>query len=69
MVRETLADVDVILFCLPSDQKVWSGDKFIASQLSSIKTPVIAVATKTDLVTHERLVEHLLDISQLYEFC
>lgn len=68
LVRETLSDVDVILFCLPADQKVGPGDKFIASQLSTIKTPVIAVATKTDLVSHERLVEHLLDISNLYSF-
>ena len=68
LVRQTLSDVDVVMFCLPADQKVGPGDKFIASELKSIKTPVIAVVTKIDLVEHERLVQHLLDVSALFDF-
>lgn len=68
MVRETLSDVDAILFCLPSNQKIGPGDRFIASQLSLIKTPVIAVVTKIDLISNKDLIEYLLDVSKLYDF-
>ena len=65
LVQETLAEVDVIGFCLPADQKVGPGDKWIAEQLGTVKSPVVAIATKADLVTKERLAEHLLAIDQL----
>ena len=62
---ETLADVDVILFCLPADQKVGPGDRFIAAKLTGVRAPVVAVATKSDLVSRHRMAEHLLDIQTL----
>ncbi|OKL49316.1 GTPase Era [Boudabousia marimammalium] len=65
MVRENLADVDVIMFCLPSDQKIGPGDEYIAAELKEARAPVIAIATKTDKVSPERLMKHLLDIDQL----
>jgi GTP-binding protein Era len=65
LVRETLAQVDVIVFCLPADQRVGPGDTFIARELAESRTPVIAVATKADLVSRERLAEHLLAIDAL----
>ena len=30
MVREALSEVDVVLFCLPADQRIGPGDQFIA---------------------------------------
>ncbi len=41
----------MIGFCLPADQKVGPGDRFIADQLAELSrgrrgTPVIAIATK-----------------------
>ncbi len=68
LVMDTLADVDVILFCLPADQKVGPGDRFIASKLEGLRAPVIAVATKSDLVAPHRMAEHLLEIQQLGEW-
>jgi len=65
VVLETLADVDVVLFCLPADQKVGPGDKFIASKLRGLNRPVIAVATKVDSVSKTRLAAHLIDIDRL----
>src|SRR5690625_4712349 len=64
-VLDTLSDVDVIAFCLPADQKVGPGDRFIAEKLRGIKRPVIAVATKADLVPAQRMAEHLVDIDAL----
>lgn len=64
-VREALSSVDAILFCLPCDQKVGPGDDFIARQLRGSKAPIIAVATKMDAVSDERLMKHLMDIDKL----
>jgi GTP-binding protein Era len=65
LVRETLGEVDVIVFCLPADERIGPGDRFIARELGQQRTPVVAVATKADLVSRERLAEHLLEIDQL----
>lgn len=68
MVRESLSEVDVIVFCLPSDQKIGTGDQFIARQLKGLRAPVVAVATKADKVKPERMLEHLQDINELADF-
>jgi GTPase len=73
LVKDTLTEVDVVGFCLPADQKVGPGDRFIAEQLTQLArdgrgTPVVAVVTKADLVGKGRLAEHLLAVSQLGEW-
>ncbi|GAB47777.1 GTPase Era [Mobilicoccus pelagius] len=72
LVRETLLDVDVVGFCLPADQRVGPGDTFIAAELADLRrarrTPVVAVATKSDLVDKQRLAEHLIAIDTLGEW-
>ncbi|GAA2826263.1 GTPase Era [Kitasatospora sp. CM 4170] len=66
LVRTTWAEVDVIGFCLPADQKLGPGDKFIAKELAEIKkTPKVAIVTKTDLVDSKRLAEQLIAVHQL----
>ncbi|QMU68208.1 GTPase Era [Streptacidiphilus sp. P02-A3a] len=66
VVRSTWAEVDVIGFCVPADQKLGPGDKFIAKELAGIKrTPKVAVVTKTDLVDSKQLAEQLIAVSQL----
>lgn len=73
LVRDTLTEVDVIAFCLPADQKIGPGDRYIANQLAELsrgrrKTPTVAVVTKADLVTQEALAMHLLEVDQLGEW-
>ncbi|WP_326599117.1 GTPase Era [Streptomyces sp. NBC_01803] len=66
VVRATWAEVDVIGFCLPANEKIGPGDRFIAKELSQIKrTPKVAVVTKTDLVDNEALAEQLIAVDQL----
>ncbi|MFF7211461.1 GTPase Era [Streptomyces sp. NPDC008238] len=66
VVRTTWAEVDVIGFCLPADQKLGPGDRYIAKELAEVrKTPKVAIVTKTDLVDSKRLAEQLLDVSRL----
>ncbi|HEY5202481.1 MAG TPA: GTPase Era [Acidothermaceae bacterium] len=69
VVRTTLAEVDVIVFCVPANEKVGPGDKFIAAELNRIeKTPVIAVITKTDAAERSEVAAQLLALSQLGEW-
>ncbi|MET9297350.1 GTPase Era [Streptomyces sp. NPDC003077] len=66
VVRTTWAEVDVIGFCLPADQKLGPGDRFIAGELAGIKkTPKVAIVTKTDLVDSKTLAAQLIAIDQL----
>jgi GTPase len=69
IVRTTLAEVDVIVFCVPADEKVGPGDKFIAAELGRLdKTPVIAVVTKTDAAERTEVAAQLLALSRLGEW-
>ncbi|MBR7744119.1 GTPase Era [Phycicoccus sp. BSK3Z-2] len=69
LVRETLLEVDVVGFCLPADQRIGPGDQFIARELAELaqarRTPVVAIATKSDTVDRQRLAEHLIAVDQL----
>jgi GTPase len=67
VVRDTLSDVDVILFCVPADQPVGAGDAFIARQLREVKAPVVVVVTKTDVASKKQVAEQLMAASQLVE--
>ena len=63
LVRATWTDVDTVAMCFPSDQKVGPGDKYLVKELAGLrKKPVLAVATKTDLVSPDRLAQHLMAI-------
>ncbi len=68
LVRETYASVDLICFCVTADDKIGPGDRFIAAELAQVTTPVIAVVTKTDLVSRDRVGEQLLAVSALADW-
>jgi GTPase len=66
LVRGTWSEVDVIAVCLPADERIGPGDRFLAGEVGRVRrTPAIAVATKTDLVGSDRLAEHLAQIAEL----
>ncbi|MFI6451177.1 GTPase Era [Streptosporangium amethystogenes] len=69
LVLSTLTEVDVIGFCVPANEPIGKGDRFIAEKLAGVKkTPVVAVVTKCDLATREQIAAQLLAVSQLTEF-
>jgi GTP-binding protein Era len=68
VVRSTLADVDVIGFCVPADQKVGPGDRFIAAELAALRKPVVAVVTKIDAASREQIAAQLVAVSRLGGF-
>jgi GTP-binding protein Era len=66
LVKTTLGEVDVVAVCLPANEKVGPGDRFIVNEMAKVKrTTKVAIATKTDLATPEQLGQHLLDIQKL----
>jgi GTPase len=68
VVHATLSEVDVVGFCLPANEKIGPGDRYIAAELARLKVPVIAVITKTDLAGPEQIIAALQGASQLGEF-
>ncbi|ASO22106.1 GTP-binding protein Era [Actinoalloteichus hoggarensis] len=70
VVRETWAEVDVVGFCVPADQKIGPGDRFIAAELAKVarRTPVFGVVTKTDLVPAERVAQQLVALQEVMAF-
>ena len=66
LVRTTWSEVDIVGVCFPADQRVGPGDRFLVSELSKVRRrPKIAIATKSDLATPERMVQHLAEIDAL----
>jgi GTPase len=66
LVRSTWAEVDVIGFCTPADEPPGPGDRFILDELrSAVRAPVVAIVTKTDAVSRDRLAEHLAAVGRL----
>lgn len=69
LVRDTWTEVDVVAVCLPANQHIGPGDTFIVNEVASLpqRPKLVALATKSDLVSGSRLRAHLLEIQQLEE--
>jgi GTP-binding protein Era len=66
LVRATWTQVDVIGVCLPATDKIGPGDRYLAGQIAEVARPAkFAIATKADLVSRDRMAEHLAQILAL----
>ena len=67
LVFDTWTQVDVIGVCLPSNQRIGPGDTYLVSQIAELprRPTLIALATKSDLVSKARMAEHLAAIDKL----
>jgi GTPase len=68
LVRTTWSEVDVIGLCIPADEPIGRGDRFISGEIAQLHATVVAVVTKTDLVDRARLATQLAEVGQLAEF-
>ena len=65
LVRTTWGEVDTIGMCLPANEAIGPGDKFLMRELASVtRKPVFAVVTKTDLVSPEKLAAYLMSVQK-----
>lgn len=67
-VRETWSSVDVVGMCIPANQSVGPGDRYIATELAHLRrTPLVAVVTKVDSVDRGTVAERLAEVGALAE--
>jgi GTP-binding protein Era len=64
-VERGLADADAVLFVLPGDQQLGSGDRFIAEAIRTVGLPATIALNKVDLLGRPRTVEALAATAQL----
>jgi GTPase len=67
LVKDTYSEVDVIGLCIPADEKIGPGDRWIYEQIRTIapKTTLVVVVTKIDKVSKDRIAAQLLAVSEL----
>lgn len=67
LVKDTYSEVDVIGLCIPADERIGPGDRWIYQQIRAVapKTTLIAVVTKIDKVPKDRVAEQLMAVSEL----
>ncbi|AGB24341.1 GTP-binding protein Era [Mycobacterium sp. JS623] len=67
LVKDTYSEVDVIGWCVPADEKIGPGDRWIYEQIRTIapKTTLVVVVTKIDKVSKDRVGAQLLAVSEL----
>lgn len=55
MAKQTIPDVDVVLFMINANEKIGPGDRFVIDLLSRTKSPVFLVINKIDLIHPDEL--------------
>lgn len=67
LVRDTYAEVDVIGLCIPADEAIGPGDRWIVDQIRAVapKTTLVAIVTKIDKVPKDRVAAQLVAVSDL----
>ncbi|HEY1105647.1 MAG TPA: GTPase Era [Agromyces sp.] len=69
LVQSTLGDVDVIAFCVPANEAIGPGDRFINEQLDQYPhAKKVAIVTKTDATSKAKVAEQLLAVSELRDW-
>ncbi|MFA5608147.1 MAG: GTPase Era [Leucobacter sp.] len=69
LVEATLGDVDVIGFCVPADEKLGPGDRFINERLDDFpRAKKVAILTKVDRASSNEIVDQLARIGELREW-
>jgi GTP-binding protein Era len=66
-VRSALTDVDVVAVTLPANEAIGPGDRRITAEAAKMRTPKVAIVTKTDLVRPDQLLAHLAAVAALAE--
>ncbi|GAB1509975.1 GTPase Era [Actinophytocola sp. KF-1] len=70
VVRATWSEVDVVGFCVPANEKIGPGDRYIAAELVKLSrhTPVVGIVTKTDVATKNQVADQLVALQEVMEF-
>ncbi|MFN8088961.1 MAG: GTPase Era [Mycobacterium sp.] len=66
LVRDTYSEVDVIGLCIPADEGIGPGDRWIYEQIRDVapRTTLLVIVTKIDKVAKERVAAQLMAVHQ-----
>jgi GTP-binding protein Era len=67
LVKGTYSEVDVIGLCIPADETIGPGDRWIYQQIRTVapRTTLIVIVTKTDKVPRDKVAAQLMAVSEL----
>ncbi|MGW5363758.1 GTPase Era [Actinopolymorpha pittospori] len=66
LVLSTLSEVDAVGVCLPANERVGPGDRFLVNEIAKVRRrPTVAIVTKADLVDRARMTEHLIAVQEM----
>jgi GTP-binding protein Era len=67
LVKDTYSEVDVIGLCIPADEAIGPGDRWIYQQIRAVapNTTLVVVVTKIDKVPKDRVAAQLVAVSEL----
>jgi GTP-binding protein Era len=67
LVKGTYSEVDVIGLCIPADETIGPGDRWIYQQIRAVapRTTLVVVVTKIDKVAKDRVATQLMAVSEL----
>jgi GTP-binding protein Era len=69
IVQDTLGEVDVIGFCVPANEKIGPGDRYINDQLDAFpRAKKVAIVTKIDATSRPAVAEQLQAVSELRDW-
>ncbi|WP_397545130.1 GTPase Era [Salinibacterium sp.] len=69
IVQDTLGEVDVIGLCLPANEKIGPGDRYINDQLESFpRAKKVAIVTKIDASSRPGVAQQLQAVSELRDW-
>ncbi|MBK0418184.1 GTPase Era [Leucobacter sp. CSA1] len=69
LVEATLGDVDVIGFCVPANEKLGPGDRFINDRLDDFpRAKKVAILTKVDEASRPEIIDQLTRLGTLREW-
>jgi len=66
--KNTLREVDLILFMVNAEEKIGKGDEYIMEMLRDTNTPVFLVVNKIDLVHPDELLKFIDEYRQRMDF-
>lgn len=66
LVAETYSEVDIICVCIPADEAIGPGDKWIMQQIAPLakRTRIVGIVTKIDRVGPEQVAKQLIALSE-----
>ena len=69
IVKETYQDVDVIALCIPADEKIGPGDRWIVDAVRKVapQTTIIGIVTKVDKAGKDQVGEQLLELHSMLD--